>query len=202
MASLVKRLSAAVGTGEIVRVRYHGGSQPGAVRDLLIRSVRDEHIYAVCLESQALKSFRIDRMELAEQAPLTYAGRGYASEAVRAMVDAVFNLTEARAVTANSRVNNPASRRVLEKCGFTDVVCSPLEAEAIRQHHDFDRLQLNTPGVRLPGSDARDQARTDTPAGALRFADRVVIGSDITDKKKGAPAENLARIVANIQSAA
>ncbi len=47
-----------------------------------------------------------------------YAGRGYATEMVRTMVDAVFNLTEARALVADSRTINPASRRVLEKCGF------------------------------------------------------------------------------------
>ena len=47
-----------------------------------------------------------------------YAGRGYATEMVRTMVDAVFNLTETRALVASSRTINPASRRVLEKCGF------------------------------------------------------------------------------------
>ena len=47
-----------------------------------------------------------------------YAGRGFATEAVCAVIDAVFNLTETRALVANSRTVNPASRRVLEKCGF------------------------------------------------------------------------------------
>ena len=46
------------------------------------------------------------------------AGRGHATEATATFVDAIFNLTEARVVTANSRIVNPASRRVLEKCGF------------------------------------------------------------------------------------
>lgn len=48
----------------------------------------------------------------------TAAGQGLGSEATAALVDAIFNLTEARAVTANSRTINPASRRVLENCGF------------------------------------------------------------------------------------
>ncbi len=46
-------------------------------------------------------------------------GRGYATEATGTLLDAVFNLSEARVATATSRVGNPASRRVLEKCGFT-----------------------------------------------------------------------------------
>ena len=46
------------------------------------------------------------------------AGQGFGSEATRALVDAIFNLTEAWAITANSRTINPASRRLLEGCGF------------------------------------------------------------------------------------
>ena len=53
------------------------------------------------------------------------AGRGFASEAAAALVDAVFNLTEARVVIANSRIVNPASRRVLEKCGFSFTRTAP-----------------------------------------------------------------------------
>lgn len=48
----------------------------------------------------------------------SHAGRGYATEAVSALVDTVFNLSEVRTLTANVRTINPASRRVLEKCGF------------------------------------------------------------------------------------
>ena len=47
------------------------------------------------------------------------AGRGFATEALTALVDAAFNLTLARAIIAETRVGNTASRRVLEKCGFT-----------------------------------------------------------------------------------
>lgn len=45
-------------------------------------------------------------------------GRGYATEAARAVVDHLFAAREAGAVTGRVRVVNPASRRVLEKCGF------------------------------------------------------------------------------------
>jgi RimJ/RimL family protein N-acetyltransferase len=48
-------------------------------------------------------------------------GRGFATEAVNAMVKAAFRLTEAQAVDANVAVANPASRRVLEKAGFAHV---------------------------------------------------------------------------------
>jgi RimJ/RimL family protein N-acetyltransferase len=45
-------------------------------------------------------------------------GKGYVTEAARSLIDAVFSLTAARDIAAAARVVNPASRRVLEKCGF------------------------------------------------------------------------------------
>ena len=45
-------------------------------------------------------------------------GQGYATEAARAMIDAFFAYTDGRELNASARVVNPASRRVLEKCGF------------------------------------------------------------------------------------
>ncbi len=46
-------------------------------------------------------------------------GKGYATEAARALIDAWFAYTEATELTSAARTANPASRRVLEKCGFT-----------------------------------------------------------------------------------
>ena len=45
-------------------------------------------------------------------------GKGYATEGARALVGAWFAYTEADQLTASARPVNPASRRVLEKCGF------------------------------------------------------------------------------------
>lgn len=85
---------------------------------------------------------------------------------------------------------------MLLAAGFTDVVCSPLEAVAIRKESRFDGLNLNTPGIRLPGSDTHDQARVDTPAAAIaNGVNRLVIGRDLTN---GNLRENFARIDANL----
>ena len=48
-------------------------------------------------------------------------GRGYATEAVNAMVKAAFRLTDRQVIDANVAVANPASRGVLEKAGFSHV---------------------------------------------------------------------------------
>ncbi|MGY2046936.1 GNAT family N-acetyltransferase [Methylobacterium sp. JK268] len=48
-------------------------------------------------------------------------GQGLATEAARAMIDAFFAYTEGQELGSSARVVNPASRRVLEKCGFAAV---------------------------------------------------------------------------------
>ncbi|TDR88258.1 GNAT family N-acetyltransferase [Enterovirga rhinocerotis] len=48
-----------------------------------------------------------------------YWGEGFATEAARAMVDAFFAYAGGKELTSSARVINPASRRVLEKCGFS-----------------------------------------------------------------------------------
>jgi RimJ/RimL family protein N-acetyltransferase len=45
-------------------------------------------------------------------------GKGYATEAVLAAIEAGFTLTNAVEMLATAHIENPASRRVLEKCGF------------------------------------------------------------------------------------
>lgn len=45
-------------------------------------------------------------------------GEGYATEAVRALVDGVFTVTDCETIEAGARTVNGASHRVLQKCGF------------------------------------------------------------------------------------
>ena len=48
-----------------------------------------------------------------------YWGKGFIPEATQAMVSTLFSLTSMREIMATVRASNSASRRVLEKCGFT-----------------------------------------------------------------------------------
>ena len=45
-------------------------------------------------------------------------GKGLATEAAEAMIDAAFGLTPTVEILASVRVENEASKAVLEKCGF------------------------------------------------------------------------------------
>jgi RimJ/RimL family protein N-acetyltransferase len=62
-----------------------------------------------------------DRLTLGYALSPEVWGRGYATEAVRAAIDAAFGLTLAAEIEASVQVENPASRRVLEKAGFAHV---------------------------------------------------------------------------------
>ena len=49
---------------------------------------------------------------------MPFWGQGYATEAARAVIDYAFEEFGSTELRAGARVVNPASRRVLEKCGF------------------------------------------------------------------------------------
>jgi orotidine-5'-phosphate decarboxylase len=70
--------------------------------------------------------------------------------------------------------------RLARASGLDGVVCSAQEAPAIRAATGAD-FTLVTPGIRLRGGDAGDQARVVTPVDALRLgANYLVIGRSIT----------------------
>jgi RimJ/RimL family protein N-acetyltransferase len=72
-------------------------------------------------------------------------GRGFATEAVKALADTVFSLTRANRIVANARVDNLASRHVLEKTGFTFVDTGLDFLPARGGLHPCDRLRFDRP---------------------------------------------------------
>ena len=71
-----------------------------------------------------------------------YWGRGYATEAVRALIDHAFEDLEVEALQAGARVTNPASRRVLEKCGFQWTGVGLYRIRALKSSAPIDRFRL------------------------------------------------------------
>ncbi len=70
-------------------------------------------------------------------------GRGYATEAVRALIDHAFGALGHDALQAGARVGNPASRRVLEKCGFQWTGVGLYRIRAINSSAPLDRFRLD-----------------------------------------------------------
>jgi RimJ/RimL family protein N-acetyltransferase len=72
-----------------------------------------------------------------------YWGNGYATEVARAVIDHAFTNLGYERLEAGARVSNPASRRVLEKCGFqwTGVILQ--RVRAINSAAPSDRFRLD-----------------------------------------------------------
>ncbi len=71
-----------------------------------------------------------------------YWGKGFATEALHAVVDYAFTDLDHRALNAGARVTNPASRRVLEKCGFQWTGVGLYRISAIKSSAPIDRFRL------------------------------------------------------------
>ncbi len=99
------------------------------------------------------------------------------------------------------------SKLVLKKAGMArmsgcaGVICSPLEAGAIKEIFGRNFLAV-TPGIRLESAGAQpdDQVRVSTPAGAIKNgSDYLVIGRPIRDA--GDPKATAEMIIAEIEQA-
>jgi RimJ/RimL family protein N-acetyltransferase len=86
---------------------------------------------------------REDGPELGYWLGVAYWGRGFATEAVRAMIDHAFGDLEHETLISGARVNNPASRRVLEKCGFQWTGVQLSRIRAINSAAPIDRFRLD-----------------------------------------------------------
>jgi RimJ/RimL family protein N-acetyltransferase len=69
-------------------------------------------------------------------------GKGYATEALHALIDYMFGEFDHPALQAGARVTNPASRRVLEKCGFQWTGVGLYRIRAINSSAPIDRFRL------------------------------------------------------------
>ena len=83
---------------------------------LTLTNAPRKNIGAISLERRG-----VDRLTLGYALAPEVWGKGYATEAVIALVEAAFTLTSVVEIDASVRVENPASRRVLEKAGFAHV---------------------------------------------------------------------------------
>jgi RimJ/RimL family protein N-acetyltransferase len=83
-----------------------------------------------------------DGPELGYWLGVAYWGRGFATEAVRAVIDYAFADLKHESIQAGARVTNPASRRVLEKCGFQWTGVGLYRIQALASSAPIDRFRL------------------------------------------------------------
>jgi RimJ/RimL family protein N-acetyltransferase len=74
---------------------------------------------------------------------IPYWGNGYATEAARTLIDFAFTDLECTELRAGASIRNPASRRVLEKCGFQWTGVTLQRILAINASVPSDRFRLD-----------------------------------------------------------
>ncbi len=72
-----------------------------------------------------------------------YWGQGFATEAARAVIDFTFEEFEIEHLISGARVANPASRNILEKCGFQWSGVELHRFEALGSSTPVDRFRLS-----------------------------------------------------------
>jgi RimJ/RimL family protein N-acetyltransferase len=102
--------------------------------------------YAITVGGKVIGACSVDGRdgipELGYWIGVPFWGCGYATEAARALIGRAFNDLGHKALTACARVSNPASRRVLEKCGFQWTGVGLLRIRAIGSSVPVDRFLL------------------------------------------------------------
>jgi len=81
--------------------------------------------------------------ELGYWVGVPFWGQGFATEAARAVIDYAFASLGHEVLEAGARVSNPASRRVLEKCGFQWAGVRLAKIRAINSAAPADRFRLD-----------------------------------------------------------
>lgn len=105
---------------------------------LFLVTLRDGTVIGAC----GLTQPNDEASELGYWLGVSYWGQGYATEALHALVDYAFADLGHDALQAGARVTNPASRRVLEKCGFQWTGVGLYRIRAISSSAPIDRFRL------------------------------------------------------------
>ena len=114
-----------------------GGANKSAHEEQYVITLADDTLIGAC------------GIELRDGAPAlgywlgqAFWRKGYATEAVRALIDHAFGDLEHDELHATARVTNPASRHVLEKCGFQWTGVGLCRIRAIHSSAPVDRFRL------------------------------------------------------------
>jgi RimJ/RimL family protein N-acetyltransferase len=88
------------------------------------------------------RSAENDAHEIGYWLGVPHWGKGFATEATRAMIDHAFTDLGLHVLTASARVTNPASRRIIEKCGFQWTGVGLCRIRALGSSVPIDRFRL------------------------------------------------------------
>ena len=167
VARLTARIPHPYPPGSAERFIYAARQANASGRDLTLvmapKKGKRDVIGSISLESRGA-----DRLTLGFALAPEHWNEGLATEAARAMVKTGFRLTGAFEILAGSVVENVASRRVLDKCGF-ELISTGLKGAPARgglvECHDFGLTRKAwTEAVALWRQELWQRIRPDEPA--------------------------------------
>jgi RimJ/RimL family protein N-acetyltransferase len=108
----------------------------------------DEIVFVITLDEAVIGACGVGKIggetpEVGYWLGVRYWGKGYATEALRTIIDFAFEGFDYDALHGSARVTNPASRRVLEKCGFQWAGAGLRRVRALASSVPVDRFQLD-----------------------------------------------------------
>lgn len=117
-------------------LRAVSSSESGAT---FVVTLRDDTVIGAC----GVEPLAQGKPELGYWFGTQYWGQGYATEAARAAIDHAFGVLGFDELQSGARISNPASRRVLEKCGFQWCGVGLYRIRAIASSAPIDRFRLD-----------------------------------------------------------
>jgi RimJ/RimL family protein N-acetyltransferase len=118
-----------------------GANKAGGEAMFLI-TLRDATVIGACGIMLQERMGQEQTPELGYWLGVPYWGKGYATEALHAAIDYAFADLAHDELQAGARVTNPASRRVLEKCGFQWTGVGLYRISSIKSSAPIDRFRL------------------------------------------------------------
>jgi RimJ/RimL family protein N-acetyltransferase len=101
--------------------------------------------FVITIGGEVIGACGLEGAQLGYWIGLPFWGCGYATEAARGLIDHAFGDLGHMVLTASARISNPASRRVLEKCGFEWTGVGLCRIRAISSSVPVDRFRLEHP---------------------------------------------------------
>jgi RimJ/RimL family protein N-acetyltransferase len=116
---------------------FISGTNKAGGEAVFLITLRDKTVIGACG-----LSMQDETPELGYWLGVPHWGNGYATEALHAVIDYAFTDLAHKALQAGARVTNPASRRVLEKCGFQWTGVGLYRIASIKSSAPIDRFRL------------------------------------------------------------
>ncbi len=118
---------------------FIGGANKSNGEAAFLVTLRDGTVIGAC----GVVTLEAQPSELGYWLGVAYWGKGYATEALHAVIDYAFTDLGHESLQAGARVTNPASRRVLEKCGFQWTGVGLYRIRALASSAPIDRFRLD-----------------------------------------------------------